>query len=140
MSNICTYHNNTDIGLTTWNPVDRSYYLIPFANVASYFRQLNEKISVAPALVDNAFEFLSVYNPENEAVLLTLNEDLLTVAIIKKDQKPSAEAVAEQLGWCLNKLIAFQYLWEINPDCNFLCKVFGLTGEEYDHAISALLQ
>ena len=140
MLNICTYHNNTNIGLTIWNPEDSSYYLVPFANVASYFRQLNEKLSVAPALVDNAFEFLATYNPENEAVLLTLNEDLLTGAVIRKDQKPSAEAVAEQLGWSLNKLISFQYLWETNPDCNFLCQAFNLTGAEYDTAISILLQ
>lgn len=139
MGTVLSYHNNTDIGLTCWNNAEQAYYLIPFANVSSYFRQLNEQINVPAGLVDNCFEFMSTYDPEKEAVLLTLNEDLLTVMVINKDQKPSPEAMAEQLGWSLNRFIAFQYLWEQNPDPNTLAPLFKLSDAEYDSALSVLL-
>lgn len=142
-----TYHNNTNIGLTTWNSEQQAYYLIPFAEVNNFFKELATQITVSPELVDNAHNFLSDYDTENEAVLLTLNEDLLTVAVINKNQKPSNEALASQLGWSLPKLTSFVYLWnqlgtrEAAPCLNnsLLQTLFKLSDNEFDTALSALL-
>ncbi len=142
-----TYHNNTNIGLTTWNSEQQAYYLIPFAEVNNFFKELATQITVSPELVENTYNFLSVYDPENEAVLLTLNEDLLTVAVINKNQKPSNEALASQLGWSLPKLTSFVYLWnqlgtpQAAPCLNnrLLQTLFKLSDDEFDTALSALL-
>lgn len=135
-----SYHHNTDIGLTVWNSTDKCYYLIPFANVRGYFWKLSEVVVVPEQLIDNCYNFMSDYNPKHEAVLLTLNEDLLTVAVISKDQKASREAVAEQLGWSLPKLTAFVYLFEeAKVDNNTLCNLFKLQDEEFDHALKLIL-
>jgi hypothetical protein len=135
-----SYHYNLDIGLTVWNSTEKYYYLIPFANVRSYFQKLSEVLVVPEQLIDNCYNFMSDYNPNHEAVLLTLNEDLLTVAVISKDQRASREAVAEQLGWSLSKLTAFVYLFEeAKVDNNTLCDLFKLQDEEFDKALEFIL-
>jgi hypothetical protein len=141
---VATYHTNTLIGLTTWNSEQQAYYLIPFAGVSTFFKALSEQIAVPLGLVDKAFDFMADYDPETEVVLLTLNEDLLTVAVINKYEPATKEAKAERLGWGLSKYVAFEYL-QLNsgPGTLFqmshaIQELFKLSNEEYDAALGVV--
>lgn len=133
-----SYHNNTDIGLTVWNSEEQAYYLIPFANVTAFFKATTEKITVPYDLVDAAFNFLSTYDPIKEIVLLTLNEDLLTVAVVDKNQSATLEAKAEKLGWSLRKYTAFEYVVDKNIAVDISQQIFELTAAEYDFALGVM--
>ena len=96
--------------------------------------------AVPNELIDATYNFLSSYDPKTEAVLITLNEDLLTVAVVSKDQKASREALAEQLGWSLPRLTAFLYLYEeLEVDNDTLSYLFKLSNDEFDKVLNVLL-
>jgi hypothetical protein len=141
---VATYHTNTLIGLTAWNSEAQAYYLIPFAEVSKFFKAASEQLTIPEGLVDAAFDFMSNYSPENEVVLLTLNEDLLTVTVIDKYQPATKEAKAERLDWPLNKYIAFEYL-QLNSEPNTIFQMmyatqelFKLSNQEYDRAVAVV--
>lgn len=141
---ISPYHNNSLIGLTAWNSEQQAYYLIPFAEVSAFFKKLSKQITVPLDLVDKAFDFMADYAPETEIILLTLNEDLLTVAVVNKYQPATKEAKAEKLGWPLSKYVAFEYL-QLNskPGTLFqmsyaIQELFKLSNEEYDAALEVV--
>lgn len=137
---ISPYHRNNLIGLTAWSSEAQAYYLVPFAEVSSFFKQASEQITIPEGLVDAAFGFMSEYDPETEVVLLTLNVDLLTVAVINKYEPATKEAKAEKLGWSLPKYTSFEYL-QIHGPCNGVdeyCRLFSLAYDEYDHALMVL--
>jgi hypothetical protein len=136
---ISPYHNNTAIGLTAWNSDAQAYYLISFAEVSSFFKQVSEQIAVPESLVDAAFTFMSEYNPAEEAVLMTLNEDLLTVAVVNKYQPPTKESLAEQLDWALEKVYTFCYLEKQSKSVSLICEALDLTFDEYDQAMNLIL-
>jgi hypothetical protein len=135
---ISPYHRLTDIGLTAWNSEEQSYFLIPFAAVSGFFKQTSEQINVPHDLVDAAFDFMANYNPESEVVLLTLNEDLLTVAVINKYEPATKEAKAEKIGWALPKYTAFEYVILQDTPIEQVMGIFKLTPEQYDEALSVV--
>lgn len=137
---ISSYHNNNLIGLTAWNSEAQAYYLIPFAEVSSFFKQASKQITIPEGLVDAAFEFMSEYSPDTEVVLLTLNVDLLTVAVINKYEPATKEAKAEKLGWSLPKYTSFEYLQIHGPNIGMgeYCQLFSLSFDEYDLALTIL--
>jgi hypothetical protein len=137
---ISPYHQNNLIGLTAWNSEAQAYYLIPFAEVSSFFKQVSKQITIPEGLVDAAFGFMSEYDPETEIVLLTLNVDLLTVAVINKYEPATKEAKAEKLGWSLPKYTSFEYLQVHGPntDMDEYCRLFNLAYDEYDQALMVL--
>jgi hypothetical protein len=136
---LTTYHQNKNIGLTVWNTEEQCYYLIPFAEVTSFFRKISESIEIPADLVDAAYNFMSTYTPSDEVVLLTLNIDLLTVSVVSKDLKPSREALAQQLDWSLDKLTTFVYLIQNKCAIDDICTAIGLTEGEFDNAMSLVL-
>jgi hypothetical protein len=127
-----SYHQNENIGLTVWNSDKQAYYLIPFANVASMFQETAKVLEVPPEIVDQAFNFMSTYDSKSEIVILTLNDDLMTVAIVRKDLKPSREAIAEMLGWSIGLVDAVVYMDFIEKKMKDICKALNITPEEYD--------
>jgi hypothetical protein len=129
---ITSYHQNENIGLTVWNSEEQAYYLIPFASVASMFQETAKVLEVPPEIVDQAFNFMSTYDSKNEIVILTLNDDLMTVAIVRKDLKPSREAIAEMLGWSIGLVDAVVYMDFIEKKMKDICKALNITPEEYD--------
>lgn len=134
--NITSYHQNENIGLTVWNSEEQSYYLVPFANVASMFQETSKVLEVPTDLVDQAFNFMSTYDSKSEIVLLTLNDDLMTVAVVRKDLKPSREAIAEMLGWSIGLVDAVVYMDSINKNMKEICKALDITPEDYDRFLS----
>lgn len=138
---ISPYHNNNLIGLTAYSQENQSYYLIPFAEVSKFFKTISEVLTVPEGLVDAAFDFMANYNPNDEIILLTLNVDLLTVAVINKYEPASKEAKAEKLGWSLAKYTAFDYLQIHAPSTsiNSYCELFELSYDEFDLAIGVVL-
>lgn len=139
MSNLTTYHNNTVVGLTIWNSDEQCYYLVSLANVTDLFKKISVDIEVPLSLVDKAFEFMSEYSPEEEIVLLTLNEDLLTVSIVSKNLKPSREAAASMLGWSLDKVATINYLMSVDNQMDAICSAMKISYEEYDKAMEIML-
>lgn len=137
---ISPYHNNNLIGLTAWNSEAQAYYLIPFAEVSNFFKHASEQITIPEGLVDAAFGFMSEYDPDMEVVLLTLNVDLLTVAVINKYEPATKEAKAEKLGWSLPKYASFEYLQIHGPNISMgeFCQLFNLGFDEYDLALTVL--
>ena len=136
---ISSYHKNTLIGLTAWNSSAQAYHLVPFSEVSNFFKRVSEQIVVPDGLVDAAFNFMADYDPVNEAVLLTLNEDLLTVAVVNKFEPPTKESLAEQLDWPLDKLCAFCYLEKQNKSMALICEALAISSSEYDQALNLTL-
>lgn len=137
---VSAYHSNINLGLTAWNSEEQAYYLVPFAQVSSFFKSASELINIPEGLVDNAFDFMASYDPVNEIVLITLNVDLLTVAVISKYEPSTKEAKAERLDWSLPKYIAFDYLQIHGPRTSIetYCNLFELTNEQYDLALGVV--
>lgn len=135
-----SFHYNNLTGITAWSSLDQAYYFVPFADVKTFFSAIKNDIAVPNELIDATYNFLSSYDPKTEAVLITLNEDLLTVAVVSKDQKASREALAEQLGWSLPRLTAFLYLYEeLEVDNDTLSYLFKLSNDEFDKVLNVLL-
>jgi hypothetical protein len=139
MLQVSSYHSNTLIGLTAWNSDARAYFLVPFSEVSSFFKKASEQITVPEGLVDAAFGFMSDYDPETEIILLTLNVDLLTVAVVNKYEPPTKESLAEQLDWPLDKVHAFCYLEKCNKTMGCICEALDLTFDQYDQALNLIL-
>jgi len=136
---LAPYHSLTDIGLTAWNSEAQAYFLVPFAEVSAFFKTLSAVIDVPVDLVDTAYNFLADYDPNSEVVLLTLNCDLLTVAVINKYEPATREAKAERVGWPLPKYTAFEYLVIHDAPISLIQDAFQLTGAEYDDAAAIVL-
>ena len=136
-----SYHNNTIIGLTAWSSKNQAYMLIPFDQVREFFQTLSVVVEVPLGLVDTAYQFMAEYSPEQEVVLLTQNEDLLTVAVLRKDLRPSKEALAEQLGWSLEKFTAFEYIVTQTANqekISMTQELLGISDKDYDTALGVL--
>jgi hypothetical protein len=133
---ITGYYRNEDLGLTVWSSEEQAYYLIPFANVTSMFKEVSKELEVPVDLVDKTYDFMSTYDPRSEIVLLTLNDDLLTVAIVRKDLKPSREAIAEMLDWSLGLVDSVVYMDSIGKKMKEICKAVDITPEDYDKFLS----
>jgi hypothetical protein len=135
-----SYHRNELIGLTVWNSDKQDYYLVPFSNVSCYFMALSEVLLDVTEIKNASYEFLSTYDPKTEIVLLSFNEDLVTVAIVDKSSKYNPEAVAERLGWSLDRLTSFLYLYkELAQTNEAICEIFNLTEEQFDEALGVIL-
>ena len=139
MQEVANYHYNSLIGLTSWNSDQQAYYLVPFAQVSSFFSQLDKQVNVSDEFIKAAFGFMADYDPDNEIVLLTLNEDLLTVSVVNKFEPPTKESLAEQIGWVLAKVQAFCYLQSTGVPHKDICNVLKITSEEYDQALALVL-
>jgi hypothetical protein len=96
------------------------------------FQETAKVLEVPPEIVDQAFNFMSTYDSKSEIVILTLNDDLMTVAIVRKDLKPSREAIAEMLGWSIGLVDAVVYMDFIEKKMKDICKALNITPEEYD--------
>lgn len=139
MQEVAPYYQNTLIGLTAWNSEQQAYYLVPFAQVSSFLSQLSEQVTVSDEFVKAAFEFMVDYDPDNEIVLLTLNEDLLTVSVVSKYEPPTKESLAEQINWPLAKVQTFCYLENTGVQPKDICNVLKITSEEYDQALGLII-
>lgn len=136
MANTMSYHQNENIGLTIWNSEEQAYYLVPFPNVSSMFQETSKVLEVPADLVDKAYDFMSTYDSKSEIVLLTLNDDLMTVAIVRKDLKPSREAIAEMLGWSIGLVDSVVYMDSIGKKMDEICKAVDIAPEDYDKFLS----
>ena len=142
MANLIPAHiSNDKLGLTAWSSEAQAYYLVPITSVVDFFLALEETFEFENMneFKENVLNLLATYSPEDELVLLTCNEDLLTVAVVSKDSKPTLAARAEQIDWSLDKLAAFAYLVNIAHATNDqLEELFNLTGKELDSVLTAL--